>query len=731
MATALEVGEIHYIHGKGVIEPVLFMAIHITRAVVAQILRAEAPFVIIVGTLYRTFTELERKAHRSLFNLLVRLIMDFHLQRLVRREVLRIRFEQARHAHFLPRTHVVVIQDKRRFLERSIRIRIAFRHRIRGLDILLRIFAVVNRGNLDVRRIACRHGLRNTIFGTIHFDNLGIFICGRAIKVRNGRLFPSVAKNSEAHNLDLRFGNARIKAAQPHTRKLRFRENFLVVATRRRNNRIVLVQRNTPPAPTVLELFEISLVCIRKIDSITDKANVHIKRAVPIDIFGIIRTFAQVIFCSVNACRRVAFVVQILEVIAGNILRRDIHICRSISSRITARNAAIPHNLVFIGAYLAVKAAVMLRRCHANQVFTIIDAIRLFTVYREVFANEAQVDENGTGITTSDNFDVLHLAHILIIRAVRAHDTAPRIAHQVIVRTQRHLEHGQVLVIDIGIANVIVNVLVQLRIVAVPDKFTFMTVIQIFDVSRWERINATRRRCRIPGKSRQRIHKTRRRRFEVFHKRGLVFARVRIVAATGKFRFDAPVRSCRRADARNRVHQVRERLDGILQADVEAPEEARIRFVAKRRDFGSRALAPVKGGNAKHRTGTKAIKVKRQFRTRTQEELVIDFKQRLAFKLDLDFLVRVQSAVAQKFNLAEFVVDFVVGTADKRRRTCRHLFGTRRNIHAASAIDGIARIRVTHAQHRITALAHRLKVESACVTVQVINRKRIELSHRR
>ena len=70
--------------------------------------------------------------------------MDFHLQGLIRREVLRIDIKHARHTDFLTRTHVVVIQDKSRFLERGIRIRIAFRHRIRGLEIRLRIFAVVD-----------------------------------------------------------------------------------------------------------------------------------------------------------------------------------------------------------------------------------------------------------------------------------------------------------------------------------------------------------------------------------------------------------------------------------------------------------------------------------------------------------------------------------------------------------------------------------------------------------
>ena len=200
---------------------------------------------------------------------------------------------------------------------------------------------------------------------------------------------------------------------------------------------------------------------------------------------------------------------------------------------------------------------------------------------------------------------------------------------------------------------------------------------------------------------------------------------------TGKFSFNAPVRRCGCLDTRNGIDQVRESLHRILQAEVEAPKEAGVRFVTKSRNFGGCALALVKGGNAKDRTSTKAIEVKRQFSTSTQKQLVVHFKHGLAFKLDLDFLVRVKSAFTQKFDLAKFIVDFVVRPTDKRCRTGSHLFRTRRNIHAATAIHGIARIRITHAKRRVTALAHRFKVEQARVTVQVVNRERVKLFHRR
>ena len=124
----------------------------------------------------------------------------------------------------------------------------------------------------------------------------------------------------------------------------------------------------------------------------------------------------------------------------------------------------------------------MLSGCHTKLVFTVIDTVRSFTIDRKIFANKAQVNEDRTRITTGNHFHILHLAQVVIVRAVRAHDTAPRIAHKVIIRTERHLKDGQVLVINIGVAHIIVNVLVKLRIVAMPNKFTLMLVILIFNV---------------------------------------------------------------------------------------------------------------------------------------------------------------------------------------------------------------------------------------------------------
>ena len=100
-----------------------------------------------------------------------------------------------------------------------------------------------------------------------------------------------------------------------------FRKDFAIAATRRRNNRIVLAQRNTPSAPAVFQFFKFKLIRARKVNAVTNKANICIKGTVPIDIFGIISTFAQVTFSTVNALRRIAFFIQILEVITGNISR--------------------------------------------------------------------------------------------------------------------------------------------------------------------------------------------------------------------------------------------------------------------------------------------------------------------------------------------------------------------------------------------------------------------------
>ena len=107
------------------------------------------------------------------------------------------------------------------------------------------------------------------------------------------------------------------------------------------------------------------------------------------------------------------------------------------------------------------------------------------------------------------------------------------------------------LVVDIGIANVVVNVLVEFSVVAVPDKFALMLIVLVFDIGFQMQGIATRRRRLIPGKPRQRIHKPRRSRFEVFNKCRLVLARIRIMAASGKFRFDTPIRRYGRIDARD------------------------------------------------------------------------------------------------------------------------------------------------------------------------------------
>ena len=234
----------------------------------------------------------------------------------------------------------------------------------------------------------------------------------------------------------------------------------------------------------------------------------------------------------------------------------------------------------------------------------------------------------------------------------------------------------------------------------------------------------------VPRKSRQRIRKARCRRFKVFNQCGLIIARVRIVAASGKFRFVAPAGLSSRINARNQVHQFRESRHGVLQAEVHAPQHAGVGFVAKRRSLGRRALTLVEGGNTEHGTRTHAIQVKREFCTGAKQQLVVDFEQGFAFVADLDFLVRVKGSFAQKFNLAEFVVDFVVGTANKGRRARRHLFGSRRNIHTRTTAHGIAGARVANTQGRTAALAHRFKVEAVRVARKVVDRQRIELSHR-
>ena len=233
------------------------MAIFFTGAVVTQSLRTEAPFVIVLRAINRAFTKLHGKTHRYLFCLCAIHIVNFHFQGLVRREVFRVRIKNSGHANFLARIHIVVIQYKRSLLERGVGVGIAFRHRIRGLVIRLCIFTIIDRRNLDVCCIMRRNRFADSIFSTINFDDLRIFIRRSTIEIGNRSFFPGVTHDAKTYDLHFRFGNARTQPAKPQTRILRFRKNFLVTVPRRRNNCIVLVQRNTPPAPAILQLIHI------------------------------------------------------------------------------------------------------------------------------------------------------------------------------------------------------------------------------------------------------------------------------------------------------------------------------------------------------------------------------------------------------------------------------------------------------------------------------------------
>ena len=264
-----------------------------------------------------------------------------------------------------------------------------------------------------------------------------------------------------------------------------------------------------------------------------------------------------------------------------------------------------------------------------------------------------------------------------------------------------------------------------------PDKLTLVPIVLALDVCQSIRLHTARRRRLVPRQAGQRISQPRSSRLEIFHQRRAFFTRIRIVATRREFRLVTPAGLRRRIDARNQVHQFREGRNRILQTEVHAQQHAGVRFVSERRSLRRSTLALVQGGDAKHGTSTHAVKVQRKFRTGAQQKLVVNFEQGFAFVAHLDFLVRVKGAFTQKFNLAEFIVNFVVGTADKCRRTRRHLFGSRRNIHTGASAHGIARTRVTHTQHGIAALAHRLKIEAVRIALEVVDRKRIELSHRR
>ena len=203
------------------------------------------------------------------------------------------------------------------------------------------------------------------------------------------------------------------------------------------------------------------------------------------------------------------------------------------------------------------------------------------------------------------------------------------------------------------------------------------------------------------------------------------------MVAACKFRFKAPVRSGLRFNPGNPVHHVRHPLRRILQAQIHAPEEARIRFAPERRRRSGRALTLVEGRDAEERTVPKSISRKGKFRAGAEQHLVINFEQRLAFEFHRDFLVRIESGLAQKLDLPEFVVHVVIHAAGENRRSGLQLFGAFRNVHAAACADGIARIRIAHADDRVAPLADTFKVEAARVLGRDIrNGKRVKIRHR-
>ena len=287
------------------------------------------------------------------------------------------------------------------------------------------------------------------------------------------------------HNLHLGFGHAIVQLTEPKSAVLGFRKNRTVVATRLRNNRIVLIQINTPLAPTILQLFKLRSR-IGQINAVTDKANVPIQRTVLVDIFGIIGTFARVLFGTVNIYRRITFVIQIIViVIASDIGCRGIRIRRIVALfNLTFIALANPFNAFFFRTCLVVQATVMQGSRCTQVIFAVVVSVRGFTANRKVFADQTKVKVNGTHVTACHDFDVPHVAQVLVVAAVRAHNTTPRITRQVIVGTQGHLEHGQVLVINIGITHRRINILVQLRIVAVPNKFTLVSIVLILNIGR-------------------------------------------------------------------------------------------------------------------------------------------------------------------------------------------------------------------------------------------------------
>ena len=147
MASFLQVGKRGELFGECVCEPVPFVAIRgPLRCRAVDFHRSKAPFVIIRRAFQRAFAELESEAHRRPRR--IGRIMDFHLERLVLRQVLLVRIKSPRRTDRLSRRKVLIRQDKGRFLQRGVRLRVAFRLGIRAFVIRSRVFAVVDSRNV-------------------------------------------------------------------------------------------------------------------------------------------------------------------------------------------------------------------------------------------------------------------------------------------------------------------------------------------------------------------------------------------------------------------------------------------------------------------------------------------------------------------------------------------------------------------------------------------------------
>ena len=149
----------------------------------------------------------------------------------------------------------------------------------------------------------------------------------------------------------------------------------------------------------------------------------------------------------------------------------------------------------------SVEALIVQCSRRAQIVFAVILPVRRIAVDGKVFAHKPQIQEDASDISPRDNFDIFHVAQVLVVARIRAHDAAPAVAHQIVVRSERELQNRQTLVIDIAVSDRRIDVLVENRVVAMPDEFALVLVILAFDVSARVRIDTPRRRSLVPRKS--------------------------------------------------------------------------------------------------------------------------------------------------------------------------------------------------------------------------------------